>query len=202
MTHRIALIISVVLGAIIPTDGPAAALDLGGHDRDGTVIGIDLGAGWNKLRFEDNGVGRETGTEVDFSGGFTVGWARDDHLLGSLGFYGWKEGYRYDYYDLTARTYSFLAEVAWFPRGQGFWIKGGAGWGILDFSQVTLANRITVQHGGFTWVAGAGYEFRVSDQTALGVAYDYRYLTINEFGAFRNVELPSQNLFLSLRFYL
>ena len=201
------LLLAVCLAAMtLPLTG-ASALDLGGHDRDGVTVGINLGAGWNKMDFsvkdQDGEVYNvETGTEVDFAGGLNVGWARNDYLMGTIGFYGWKEGGWVLDNPTTVTTFHFLAEAYLFPRGQGFWIKGGLGYGTLDFSTVTPAQRITFQEGGMNYVAGAGYEFRVADTAAVGFAYDFRYLSVGAFEGLDDTSVTSHNASLSIRYYM
>jgi len=185
----------------------ARALDLGGHDRDGLTVGVNLGAAWNKLEFSvpdenQQPVNQSTGTAVDFAGGVNVGWARNDYLLASIGIYGWKEGgWTVTGNPVSASTIHFMLELQWFPRGEGFWIKGGAGGGNLDFSTVTPLYRRTFQKGGWNFELGAGYEFRVADSVALGIAYDYRYLTVGQFEGLDDTKVLSSNLSLSIRYY-
>lgn len=202
MTQRFS---TFLLGAVCATmlaAVPAAALDLGGHDRDGTVFGLNLGAGWNKIKFDDEIGTKESNTVVDFSGGISFGWAPNDNFIGSIGVYGWRAGWVMDYYDVTARNYNFMLDVCWFPRGEGFWLKGGLGYGILDFYQVRPLTSVTIQQGDLALVGGAGYEFRVSDQAAVGVSWEYRYLGFDQFEDLTNVELTSNNWFFSMRFYI
>jgi|GEM_PF-1925474 len=185
---------------------PASALDLGGHDRDGVVVGVNLGAGWNSLEAtvpsDDGPVTGETGTQLDFSGGVNVGWARNDYFIASLGVYGWKEQFWLRGDPLSITTFHFLAELCWFPRGEGFWVKGGIGAGTLDFYWSTIPQVKQAQKGGTNYVAGAGYEFRVADTAAVGFAYDYRYLTVGEFEGLSDTKVHSHNASLSLRFYM
>lgn len=200
-------LVLLVLTMALSSGTSALALDLGGHDRDGVTVGVNMGAGWNKLEYtvnDENGqpVSVDTGTAVDFQGGINVGWARSDHLMGSLGVYGWKEGGWVLGNPVTATTFHFLAEVHWFPRGEGFWLKGGIGAGTLDFSVVTPAYRRTFQESGVNYVGGAGYEFRIADTAALGFAYDFRYLTVGAFQGLDDTKALSHNASLVIRYYM
>jgi hypothetical protein len=205
---KVSFILATALAALALSGTGALALDLGGHDRDGVTIGVAMGAGWNKMDFSIPTTGGdvlqyETATTVDFQGGINVGWARSDHLMGTIGFYGWKEGgWVGGGNPLTVTTFHFLAEAYLFPRGQGFWLKGGVGAGTLDFTAVTPAERITFQEGGWNFVAGAGYEFRVADTAAIGFAYDYRYLTVGAFEGLEDTSVSSQNASMSIRYYM
>ena len=168
---------------------PAHALDLGGHDRDGTVVGLNFGVGWNKVDFTTADGDGESGTEDAFAGGARVGWAKNDNLIYSLGFYGWKRSYS-GLTPVSVTALNFLAEISWFPRGEGFWLRGGIGGGSLDLT-IRLPQGMAVgKESGWNYALGAGYEFRVSDGTALGLAYDFRYVDIGSVGG----DVPGANV--------
>ena len=181
---------------------PAAALELGGHDRDGLVVGLDFGAGWSKVEFATvEGVSSATGTEHVFTGGAAVGWARSDHLVLSLGIHGWKKSYSQDVVPASATTFHFMGEATWFPGGKGFWLRGGAGYGTLDLTATLPTERVTYQKGGPTYGLGAGYELRVDTRTAVGIAYDYRWVRVGEFEALDNTVAKTHAVTASFRFY-
>ena len=54
---------------------PAQGLDLGGHDRDGTVIGVNVGAGWTRYELNSPDYSGTTGYNSAFSGGIRMGFA-------------------------------------------------------------------------------------------------------------------------------
>jgi hypothetical protein len=168
---------------------PAHALDLGGHVRDGTVVGLNFGVGWNKVKFTAADRDGESGTEDAFSGGARVGWAKSDNVIYSLGFYGWKRSYS-GITPVSVTALNFLAEISWFPRGEGFWVRGGIGGGSLDLTVRLPAGMAVGKESGWNYALGAGYEFRVSDGTALGLAYDFRYVDIGAIGG----DVPEANI--------
>lgn len=197
------LLTIAVCCALVLTALPALALDLGGHDRDGTVIGLNFGCGWNNLKFEaPDGSKSETGTDTAFTGGLSIGWARNDNLIGSLGIYGWKQSLYQGITPVSVSNFNFLAEVAWFPRGEGFWLKGGIGGGTLDVYAVFPLSTVNFQQGGWAYTAGAGYEFRVSDGLALGLAYDYRTISVGESDAWKSTTASTHALVFNMRFYM
>jgi len=170
-------------------------------------VGLNFGGGWNKVTFTSVDGDGETGTETAFSGGARVGWANSDYLVYSVGFYGWKRSYS-GFTPVSVTALHFLAEVSWFPRGEGFWLRGGVGGGSLDISALLPQGYAIGKQGGWNYSLGAGYEFRVSDGTALGIAYDFRYLDI---GAVDGVDggpglesaaTTGHNVSLNIHFYL
>ena len=61
---------------LMVTASSAFALDLGGHDRDGTVFGLVLGYGWNSIQITPDGQPTvDSGNVGTFSGGARIGWA-------------------------------------------------------------------------------------------------------------------------------
>lgn len=182
----------------------AAALDLGGHDRDGTVIGLTLGYGWNSIEYTQTGeLPRETGTVGTFTGGFRVGWASSDYFIASIGMYGWKRSY-YTFTPMTTTSYSFMLEGYFFPLGEGFWIKGGVGRGTLDFyAKAALPiNDVIFNETAWSWSTGAGYEFRVTDGAGIGISYDFLYIPVGDFAGFNDVSSISHSLSLNIHFYM
>jgi len=200
---RNAVHILLPLLIIALTTTAASALDLGGHDRDGVVVGVTMGHGWNSIALTDGkGTDRDTGDVSTFTGAFKVGWARSDRLVGFIGISGWKRSFYQSIAPASATNFNFLAELYFFPTGQGFWAKGGIGSGSLDYYVNTAdpANRIQFKEGGFTYTVGAGYEFR-SGQTGIGIAYDYTRVDMGDFGAITGASVDNHVLAMSLHWY-
>lgn len=203
---RITMRAVYLLSLVIFAASPVFALDLGGHDRDGTVIGLVLGYGSNNIKFNDaRGTGQEISNIDSFSGGFRVGWASNDNIILSLGMYGWRNSYYSPLYlSSSAKEYHFMLEGYWFPRGEGFWIKGGIGRGTLDFygKAALPKDDLIFNEKGWTLGTGAGYEFRVSDGAAIGFAWDYFHLPIGDYGSVTDISANSHNFSLNLHFYM
>lgn len=192
----------LVAVALLLAAAPAAAVDLGGHDRDGTVVGLEAGPGWTSIKFTSSGDETTLDPESAFAGGLNVGWAPRDELIGSIGIYGWKKSFIQDITPVSLTTFHFLAEVSWFPRGEGFWLKGGAGVGSLDLTATLPQQMVTYKKGGFSWTAGAGYELRVSDGTAIGLAYDFRWVQVGSFDFLEKTTVLTHAASFSLRLYM
>ncbi len=203
-SKRLILTTILVATATLAAAG-ASALELGGHDRDGTVVGLTFGHGWNSVDFTQEGQPRNSSDTISaFTGGARVGWARSDNLIASIGIYGWKRSFFNNILPVSAYTFSFMLEGYFFPRGEGFWIKGGIGRGTLDFSATAALpqDSINFQESGWAYSTGAGYEFRVSDGTAVGLSYDLIYINVGDFGGFSDTNSISHNLSLNFHFYV
>ncbi len=202
MTSRARLVLSVLLLSLL-TAVPASALDLGGHIRDGVVVGLLLGGGWNTVDYQIKG---ETPQSIEtgsaFSGGVNVGWARNEHLVGSLGMYYWKKDFYNQITPVNASNFYLMAELSWFPLGEGFWIKGGLGLGDTDITVVLPAERHTLGSSGWAYALGAGWEYRMSSEAAIGVGYDARWTDTGETESFQYSETLLQTWSLSIRYYV
>ena len=194
----------LVAALLVVSASPASALDLGGHDRDGTVIGLTLGYGWNAIEYtETDGTSRDTGTIDSFTGGFRVGWASSDNFIASIGMYGWKRSYR-SWTTISIKNYAFMLEGYFFPRGEGFWVKGGVGRGTVDyFAQAAMPiNNVIFNETAWSWSTGAGYEFRISDGAGVGISYDLLYIPVGDFSGLTNVSSINQSVSLNIHFYM
>jgi opacity protein-like surface antigen len=182
---------------------PATALDLGGHVRDGVVVGLGFGHGWNEVAWNSTeGADRSTDNLSAFNGAFRVGWARSDYLMASIGLNGWRRSFSQNLTPATSSYYCFTLEAHVFPRGEGFWLKGGIGRGSLDLDIQDPVDRIIVKEAGFAWTVGAGYEFRVSESTAIGVAYDYQTTAVGDFALGSDTKVDSHAVSLSINYYV
>lgn len=192
----------VIILALAAT--PAMALDLGGHVRDGVVTGLSLGHGWNSVELTDaQGRSRDTGNISTFTGAFKVGWARSDKLVAFIGVSGWKRSFYQNITPASATNFNFLAEAYLFPRGEGFWVKGGVGAGSLDFTvrAALPQDSINFKESGFTYTVGAGYEFRVTSGFAFGLSYDYTRIDLGDFADITDAATVNQVLAMTFHYY-
>ena len=196
-------ILLIVMTFMMAATLPAMALELGGHIRDGVVVGLDFGYGWNNVKFKDTeGAEVSTGDIETFNGGFQVGWAPNDNFFGSIGMNGWRRNYNTLAGNIDGRYYSFMLEGYFFPRGEGFWIKGGIGRGTLDLTFIPPGERYNINEKGLALTTGAGYELRVADTTAVALAYIYQHTDVGDFGGGTDTTVRSHVASLTIRFYV
>jgi hypothetical protein len=174
-----------------------------GHIRDGHIFGINPGWGWTRVTFTAGVEGAdeegETDTEDTFGGMVHWGFAPSDQFIYGLGIGGWKKQFGDD----TVSLLYFDATGTWFVRGEGLFLRGGVGYGNVDLTLRTFDfSLVSVQKGGLSLSAGAGYEFRLQPEFALGVAFDAHWTNVGEMAALRDVKVVNYNLSLSFRYYL
>lgn len=193
---RTALILAVVLSAAAP--GLALA---GGytHTRDGWVYGFNVGWGWARAEAYDagNSTAIQTDWFDDITGGVRVGFAPDDQWVYGLDFSGWSDAEQ----NLDETIFWILADLRYFPRGQGLYVHGNAGVGTMNLSYNSPAAMVTQSAGGFAWGFGAGYEARITPTFALGLSYDYRQVSLGEVSILDDVATTVQGATLAFTWY-
>lgn len=195
---RSVTLVCLALGAVCH---PASALDLGGHDRDGTVIGGNLGLARTEVEYFTPILNGTTDRKVDLCGGLSLGWADNDAMLTSLAAYGWKVSELNQGEEMTVTTYSLLGELTWFPGGEGFWLRGGFGIGFMKFALARPPYLEKFNETGWSWAGGLGYELRIQSNVAVGLAYDYRRIQVNPYQDLDRTGADSHCLTLNLRLY-
>jgi len=189
----------LVAAFIALLSGTAAAAGYS-HVRDGWVYGLNLGYGWARVAGRDvgNAVDVESEWSGDIAGGLRIGFCPNEQIAYGLDVSGWA-----DYAgDFDTKVFEFLAQLHWFPSGQGFYVRGGAGLGSLGLTYRSPQATVSQTKGGFTWGLGAGFEVRATPTLAIGLAYDYRRIDVGEVGAyFDDVDARVQSVTLSLSWY-
>jgi len=201
MNHPLARsIFLLALVGLVLQASTAAALRQYSHVRDGTVVGLNFGIGWAHTDFTENGTAQSTESLSALQGGFRFGWAKSEYLMYSLDVGGWTHFEQ----DASNLIFTGTVNVTWFPGGQGFFVRGGAGGGFLQLERVPVGfdQRVRYQEPGWAFTAGLGYEFRLGEQFALGAAFDYRYLPIGNFEQLTDTKTYNTGLTVNLNWYL
>ncbi len=178
---------------------PAAAIRTYSHDRDGAVVGLNIGWGWSRVEYADGQGGSFISDHLSaLAGGLRLSWAKDEYLMYGFDFHGWTKNDELVEYSILTGTVT----LHWFPGGQGFFARGGAGFGSLDVKVKTLPQFTRFTQGGWSFTAGLGYELRLSPQFALGAAYDFYYIPLGDFEGFEDVKGYNSNLTFNLSWYI
>lgn len=193
---RARLLLAALLLVVVPGLAHAGGYS---HTRDGWVYGLNLGWGWAQAEAKDtsNGSAIKSDWTDDFTGGFRVAFAPDDTYTYGLEFSGWSEPAS----ALDETVFWVLLQGRYYPGGQGFFVNGGLGMGALNLSATTVVATVSQTNGGFAWGVGAGYEFRVSPTLAVGVAYDYRDVSVGEVSYFDDVSTAIQAATIAVTWY-
>jgi opacity protein-like surface antigen len=194
---RVSLLLTALLLTAVPTLAQAGGYS---HTRDGWVYGLNLGWGWAQAEANDTSTQSSLKSDWvdDFTGGFRVAFAPDDHWTYGLEFSGWSEPAS----ALDETVFWFLAQLRYFPGGQGLFVNGGIGAGAINLSYTAPQAMVSQTDGGFAWGLGAGYEFRISPTFALGIAYDYHRIAVGEVSYFDDVTTAVQGATIAATWYM
>ena len=142
------------------------------HERDGVVLGFNLGGGTAGVNFS----GYETDREGGFAGNVRVGYAFHPEL--AAGFEGnlWSK-------DVDNETWDFsVAALAltYYPGAKGFFVRGGLGISTIEVTSESNGVTYSASDSGFGFLLAGGYEWRLSRKFALGPQVDYGYGKVND----------------------
>ena len=176
---------------------PATA-QLYANERDGTVVGGNAGWGWATVEGIADGEEFTTESQDAFTGGLRLGFSRNEYVMIAVDV----GGFMKNFVNSRIQLFYLVVEGHWFPGGGGFFVRGGAGYGSLQLTLKTVSVEFpSFTQGGFNWGAGLGYELRVSDDVALGLAYDYRYFNIGSFDIYEDVNSILHQLTFQVQLY-
>jgi hypothetical protein len=143
------------------------------NERDGFVIGFNVGGGGAKFEQDDPPI------ESDSTGGvaaaFRLGWAFADEFMLGIDGHAWRK--EENGVDLTGTT--SLICFTWYPSARGFFLRTGFGVGNVEFGLETTEGRLSVDDDGGAFGIGAGHEWRLASKFALGAAVDYNVIDLD-----------------------
>ncbi len=162
-------IIFIVL-MIILTAGPAAA-GKWPHERDGFMLGFNLGGGSASVKSDDS----ESESDGGVAGSFRLGWAFSNQFLVGLESTAWIGSYESG--DLTLSSYKL--NFTWYPGATGWFARAGFGGGTAELSTDLLGPNVSVSESGGSFGVGGGHEWRLTRTFALGAAIDYSMIDLD-----------------------
>lgn len=169
MKHLIrTLIFLMMVAAAFP-----AAAESWPHERDGFVLGFNIGGGSATAKPNE-------GEESSGGGGaaaFRFGWAFSNQFLVGYEGTGW-----YGNTDLDAdlNLNSNKLNFTWYPGARGWFLRTGFGWGSAELTGGLFGATVTVSESGGAFGLGGGHEWRLTRKFALGVAVDYNKVGLED----------------------
>ena len=168
------------------------------NERDGTVVGGNVGYGWTRVTGVVAGEDFDTDSQGAFTGLLRFGFASSDQFMISADAGGWVKTWQ----ERQVKIFFLNATACWFPGGQGFFVRGTLGYGNLDVVFITPGQQINFQQGAFNFGGGVGYELRVSPDLAIGVALDYWYFNVGQFEDLEDVKAKTTAITFQINYYL
>ena len=158
------------------------------HERDGVVLGFNLGAGTAAV----NAAGYDSEREGGLAGNGRIGYAFSPELAVGLEGNFWTK-------KVDSETWTFnvgAATLTYYPGAQGFFVRGGLGGGSMEFETEQNGVTFSASDDGFGFLLGAGYEWRLARKFALGPEIDYSYAKVSD-----DLSLNYVNFTLGLNWY-
>ena len=160
-----------ILLAALALAMPAAAGDWA-HDREGFVIGFNIGGGTATaspdVGEDDSGGGG--------AGSFRLGWAFNNSFMLGLESTAWVGNTDVDA-DLTLS--SAKLNLTWYPSAKGWFVRGGFGSGRAELNLKFFNPDVTIEDSGPSFGLGAGHEWRLTEKFSLGGAVDFDAVGLN-----------------------
>jgi len=173
MRHlRIAALLALILALAAP-----ASAGTWPHEREGFTIGFNVGGGSataKPVQGEDSSGGGGFGA-------FRLGWALSNQFLLGLESSAWvgKADTVLDPdADLTLTSYKL--NFTWYPAAKGWFIRAGFGGGSAEVSSDIAGGTASFEETGGSFGFGAGHEWRLTREFALGVAAAFNPADLDE----------------------
>ena len=163
------------------------------HERDGFMLGFNLGAGSATAKPD---VG-ESDTGGGVSGSFRAAWAFSDKFLVGLESTAWT-GITDLSTDITLSSYKL--NFTWYPAAKGWFVRGGFGAGTATISSGLFGPTVSITDSGGSFGLGAGHEWRLTRTFALGLAVDYSTIEMEEGSAFSDFSFVNYTVQLNWYF--
>jgi len=168
------------------------------HDRRGLVVGFNLGGSNANLDFNRLGAKMEREIEGGTGGAMRIGYGiSDEFVIGFEVFVAEKEDSA-----VEMEAGAALVTATWFPGGGGFFLRAGVGTGVTTLKMTSPENIDWVEREGDAGLFGFGYEWRLGNKFALGVAADGVMTEHSDTLGFQDTEFGFGSASLQLNWYL
>lgn len=141
-----------------------------GHDNDrkGLMLGFNMGGANAQLEYQRNGAKVEREIEGGAGGAFRIGYGLSDAFVLGFEMHGIhrKDG------PLEMSSGAGLVTATWYPGGGGFFLRAGVGSSMTTLSLPAPNGVAWEEREGDAGLLGLGYEWRLGNQFALGIAVD------------------------------
>ena len=151
---------------------PAPAMAAAPHERDGIVLGFNLGAGSGGVNVEGIDSERESG----FGGNLRVAYAFTPQVAAGIEGSVWSRV-------VDDETWSFgvtALALTYYPGAGGFFVRGGIGVGSVEYGLESGGVNFSASDDGFGFLVATGYEWRLTRRFALGPQFEYGHGKVND----------------------
>ena len=159
------------------------------HERDGVVLGFNVGGGTAGLDVDNASSDRESGAAANVRVAYAF---RPEFTFGLESNIWTKE------IDGVTWTFSVVAAgFTYYPSGQGLFLRAGIGSGTISAEISQGGTTLSADDSGIGLLGAIGYEWRLTRKFALGPQADFGFMDVGD-----NVSANYFNLTAALNWYL
>ena len=180
------------------------------HDRNGFLLGFNLGGGSAEVEWETEDATLSSDRESGGAGNLRLGYAVSPAVALGLEVAGWSRTYDVvgplgGSSEVTV-TFGIVGGAAtWYPGRGGFFVRGAVGAGRIEVDVESGDVTVTADETGIGLLAATGYEWRLSRVFALGAELDLGHVNAGEVegaaGDSGDLTANFANLTAALNFY-
>jgi hypothetical protein len=177
--RRIPLVLLVAL--LLATSAQAADYD---RPPGSVFAAFNLGVAWASASVDETrGNVAETDSQVGPMWGFRLGTALNEFATLGIDYLGYKsvtdQPKQFD--RIESQFWVIGPSVNWYPFEGGFYLKGLAGWGGVDFQiDVDSDTRVRAKEDGMGLLGSIGYEIPLTTLLSLGLEVDYVWMNVGQ----------------------
>lgn len=151
------------------------------HERNGMVLGFNVGGGSAEAKIDGDGASISSDRETGGGGNLRLGYAVSPKVVLGLETSAWSKQVDEGEFDSTWSLGVATFGATWYPAAGGFFMRGGIGVGRAKV-EVDLGDGFTASADdtGFGLTTGMGYEWRLTRRFALGPQLDLNYVDIGD----------------------
>jgi hypothetical protein len=166
------------------------------------MVGFDFGTGSSQVDYKrPAGKYESDDEEIGMSFGVRAGYGLSDRFLVTLDTQGY--GQQDDDWEIGIST--AIAMATYHFGGGGFFVRAGGGIGRLETKlpdDVAGSPAVAFKKSGPVGALGLGYEWRVGEKFALGLALDARGGSIADFADLKDINFGLGTLGMQFHWYL
>lgn len=170
--NRMSLVLAAMIALTLGLSGGAWA-DIWEHERDGVVLGFNIGGGSAGLEVDNVG---DSDRESGAAGSFRFGYAFRPEWAVGLESNAWTK-------EIDDETWTFSVAAlgfTYYPNAAGFFLRGGIGFGSISAESDEGNFTVRYEDNGIGILGGLGYEWRLTRRFALGPQVDFGYTDVGE----------------------
>jgi hypothetical protein len=200
MRKVIATLLALCLLTFVGVEPATAALKPATHE--GFFIGVGIGGGSLKVKFDGVDGSVETDSETGGAGSVHLGFAISPKVLLGLDLQGWTKNYEDEFSSAEATwTFANVTGCVWFYPTEYFFLKGGPSIASSELTFEYPGYDISATEEGWGLMLGAGGELRLGSKFALIPQFQFMHQNYGEIAPDLDLKVNYFTLTLGVGWY-